>query len=147
MFSFSKVSTTIAISFNTIIACVVNRCQSNWQNPFNCHESLLWEGFVTPIYVDRRAHLFPIMRSENRKLNGSDQIGRIHTHAAPRARKRRGTGTSPNTVCRNYEWTLFHYHITVPPVLMSCPVIFAESSDARKTANAAASSDPEPLSL
>ena len=42
---------------------------------------------------------------------------------------------------------ILNYHITVPPVLMSCPVMFAESSDARKTANAAASSDPEPLSL
>ena len=40
-----------------------------------------------------------------------------------------------------------HYHMTVPPVLMSCPVMFAESSEARKTANAAASSDFEPLSL
>ena len=35
-------------------------------------ESHLWEGFVTEIYVDGfRAHLFPIMRSENQKLNGS----------------------------------------------------------------------------
>ena len=41
---------------------------------FNCHESLLWEGFVTPIYVNRRAHLFPIMRSENPKLNGSERV-------------------------------------------------------------------------
>ena len=40
--------------------------------PFNCRESLLWEGFVTPILADSSAHLFPIMRSENRKLNASD---------------------------------------------------------------------------
>ena len=40
---------------------------------FNCHESLLWEGFVTPIYAGGfRAPLFRIMHSENRKMNGSD---------------------------------------------------------------------------
>ena len=42
---------------------------------------------------------------------------------------------------------LLYYHMTVPPVLMSCPVMVAASSEARKTANEAASSDPEPLSL
>ena len=40
-----------------------------------------------------------------------------------------------------------YYHITVPPVLMSWPVMLAASSEARKTANAAASSELEPLSL
>ena len=39
--------------------------------PFNCHKSLLWEGFVTPMLADRQAHLFPIICSENRELNGS----------------------------------------------------------------------------
>ena len=39
--------------------------------PFNCHESLLWEGFVTPILADSSACLFSRMHSENRKLNGS----------------------------------------------------------------------------
>ena len=39
--------------------------------PFNCHESLLWEGFVTPIYTHSRSHPFPITHSENRKLNAS----------------------------------------------------------------------------
>ena len=33
---------------------------------------LLWEGFVTPILADSSAHPFPMMHSENRKLNGSD---------------------------------------------------------------------------
>ena len=42
---------------------------------------------------------------------------------------------------------LLYYHMTVPPVLMSCPVMLAASSEARKTAKPAASSDPEPLSL
>ena len=42
-----------------------------YTEPFNCHESLLWEGFETPILADSRASLFPIMHSENRKLNGS----------------------------------------------------------------------------
>ena len=32
---------------------------------YKCHESLLWEGFLTPILADSSALLFP------RKLNGS----------------------------------------------------------------------------
>ena len=36
---------------------------SRGSEPFNCHESLLWEGFLTPIYVERRAHLSPQNRN------------------------------------------------------------------------------------
>jgi hypothetical protein len=39
--------------------------------------------------------------------------------------------------------TLDPYHITPPSVLISCPVIFAESAEARKRARVAASSGPE----
>ena len=76
---------------------------------------------------------------------GKEKLTKMEKHRQ-RTRKKRGTGTSPNRVV-GMRWTLFYYHITVPPVLMSCPVIVAESSEARKTANEAASSEPEPLSL
>ena len=38
---------------------------------FNCHESLLWEGFVTAMLPNSSVPPFPIRHSENRKLNGS----------------------------------------------------------------------------
>ena len=53
---------------------LVDLLKGKYSEPFNCHESLLWEGFVTPIYAGSRPHRFSILHSENRKLNGSGEI-------------------------------------------------------------------------
>ncbi len=55
---------------------------------------------------------------------------------------------TPNTEHRtpNTEVSPHRYHITPPLQLMSCPVMLAESSEARNNASDAASSVPAPLS-